>query len=89
MVLFIVVAVGTLGSMYFWIRPLTDWKSAEHRVNLRYGVYATMVLIILCAAMGCTVAPDYINETLATKAITQTSVGKLLNKTAHYFDHTN
>lgn len=79
MTLFIVVGVLTLGSMYFWIRPLIDWEKGSHKINLRYGMYATMVLIVLCTAMGCVVAPDYITDAV--------KVPTLLNKTAHFFDH--
>ena len=62
MTLMIIVGVLTVGSMYFWIRPLINWEKGEHKINLRYGIYATMVLIILCTAMGCVTAPDYIPD---------------------------
>jgi len=85
MTLFIIVGVLTLGSMYFWIRPLIDWEKGEHKINLRYGIYATMVLIILCTAMGCVSAPDYIPNAVHVPTTLQTVV----NKAAHLFDPKN
>jgi hypothetical protein len=77
MTLFIIVGVLTIGSMYFWIRPLMDWEKGSHKINLRYGIYATMVLCILCSVMGCVTAPDYIADAVKVPSALNTAATKL------------
>ena len=58
-VLGIILAVVTLGGLYFWIRPLADWKK-DNFPNLKYGIWLTAVLIVLFTATGCLAAPQMV-----------------------------
>ena len=80
-VLAILLAVVTIGGLYFWIAPLADWNNKERRPLLKYGMIFTAGLIVLFSITGCLAAPEIVpNSVKAYESV----------KAVHaYFDHDN
>jgi hypothetical protein len=71
-VLGIILAVGTIAGLYFWIKPLTNWSKAE-LPNLRYGIWATAVILILFAVTGCLAAPEMVPNSVKAPTVVKTA----------------
>jgi hypothetical protein len=81
-ILGIILAVASFAGLFIWGMPLYKWEK-KNFPYLKYGVFFTMILIVLTSVSGCLAAPEMVSN----KVHAYKFVKAAYNKTHAYFNH--